>query len=126
MSKEEDCLLLDSPIHVKRYGSEPFIKSVSDDTRNERSKSWGDLEHTSIFVGRRPKEVGSIANFPMQEVYVAKKEISETLLGRRTFHISWALYIIIFTLIGGIIVCAIDGIFFIDAWYEQITYINLM
>lgn len=110
---EEDCLLLDT--HLKKYGSESLIKTVKE-TRNERSKSWGGLETSLLGRGARSRQSESVMNFSIQEVYTAKKEISETLLGKRTFHVSWVLYIIIFTIIGGIVLHTLDGISFIDAW----------
>ena len=125
---EESERLLVHPSPLKKYGSEPFPKAVQfpESARRDRSMSWNNATDSLRLwnVGRKPDEITNISNYPIQEVYVAKKEISETILGRRTFHIGWALYIIISTLLGGISLYVLNEIDFIDSWYYvAVTYV---
>jgi Trk-type K+ transport system membrane component len=60
------------------------------------------------------KQIGAVID-DERELY--KSELQETLLGHRTFHIAWTVYVVLVSFGGGVMISAAMGCPLIDGWF---------
>mmetsp|Transcript_928 Transcript_928/g.1523 ORF Transcript_928/g.1523 Transcript_928/m.1523 type:complete len:525 (+) Transcript_928:18-1592(+) len=86
------------------------------------------LSRGSIYGGRisylEPRKAsvayrGSVMVAIAREADSIKQELQQGFIGNRVFHISWAVYFVVLSLIGGFILCTSDDTSFVDSLFDS-------